>query len=345
VVAVPLRADILDNDLTLVYVGIRIAFEHGWSHVYSLPLQHELFAQLRPHAVFNDGERFLSPPPYAWLILPLTVAGPAAAVYAWLALSFGAVVAAWQLAAPGSGTTRGLWLLGAIAWYPLLYALSLAQPDLAVILIVAAAWRLAESRRDYLAGAVLGLAAIKPQLSLLVPVVLVFAGRWRIAAGWVAVACLLAAASLAAIGGQGLRDYLALLSEAQSVTNNRYFTFAYLVGPGAASYVAQALAVVAAAALAYRNRAATPARLFALGLVATALGATYWHLQDFAVLVAAAWLYFREPAPGWQRGLAVAIAIAGEFAWPLTPLPILVLLTAWLACFALKRRSPLPAAA
>src|SRR5207237_1746518 len=69
VVIVPLRADILDNDMTLIYIGVRIGVEHGWSHIYSLPLQHDLFAQLRPHAVFNDGERFLSPPPFGWLIL------------------------------------------------------------------------------------------------------------------------------------------------------------------------------------------------------------------------------------------------------------------------------------
>jgi len=29
VVVVPLRADILDNDLTLIYIGVRIALEHG----------------------------------------------------------------------------------------------------------------------------------------------------------------------------------------------------------------------------------------------------------------------------------------------------------------------------
>src|SRR5207245_10087943 len=73
VVVVPLRADILDNDLTLIYVGVRIGVEHGWRHIYSLPLQHDLFAQLRPHAVFNDGERFLSPPPFGWLSLPFSV--------------------------------------------------------------------------------------------------------------------------------------------------------------------------------------------------------------------------------------------------------------------------------
>ena len=99
VVVVPLRREILDNDLTLVYIGVRIALEHGWSHVYSLALQHQLFTQLRPHATFNDGERFVSPPPFAWIVLPLSVLGAAGAVYAWLAISVAALVAAWRIAA------------------------------------------------------------------------------------------------------------------------------------------------------------------------------------------------------------------------------------------------------
>jgi hypothetical protein len=345
VVVVPLRADILANDLTLVYIGIRIAFEHGWSQVYSLPLQHDLFAQLRPHADFNDGERFVSPPPYAWLVLPLTLAGPVAAVYAWLAVSLAALVAAWRLAAPGSGASRAVWLLAAVAWYPVLYSLSLAQPDLAVALIVVIAWRLADGRRDHLAGAVLGLGVIKPQLTLLLPVVLLCAGRWRIAATWAASAAVLAALSLAVVGGQGLGDYLSLLNEAQRVTNNRYFTYAFLLGPGAASYAAQVAIAAAAAVIAYNTRGASTARVFALGVIATALGATYWHLQDFAMLVPAAWLFFREPARAWQRALVVGVAIAGEFAWPLTPLPILLLVTVWFACFALPRRSTVTATA
>src|SRR5438046_2289239 len=165
VVVVPLRRDILDNDLTLIYIGVRIALEHGWSHIYSLPLQHDLFAQLRPHADFNDGERFVSPPPFAWLVLPLTVLGPGGAVYAWLGISLVALAAAWWLAAPGSWPARALWLLAALAWYPVLYGLSLAQPELVVVLIVAAGWRNAWARQPYPAPTVLGPAVTKPQLT------------------------------------------------------------------------------------------------------------------------------------------------------------------------------------
>ncbi len=345
VVVVPLRADILDNDLTLVYIGIRIGLEQGWSHIYSLPLQHDLFAQLRPHGDFNDGARFISPPPYAWLVLPLTLLGARVAVYAWLAISVAGLVGAWWLAAPGSWPRRGLWLLGALAWYPVLYGLSLAQPDLVILFLVAAAWWLAEARKPYLAGLVLGLSVIKPQLTLVLPLVLLFAGRWRIVATWAATAAVLAVASLAAIGSQGLADYSALLNEAQHVVNNRYFTLAYLLGPDTPSYVAQAVVAIAAAAAAYANRRARHARVFALGLVATSLGATYWHLQDYTILVLAAWLFWREPSPAWQRWGLLVVAVAGEFAWPLTPLPILVAVAVWFVALALPPKSSTAVAA
>jgi len=337
---VPLRRDILDNDLTLIYIGIRIALEHGWSHIYSLALQHDLFAQLRPHADFNDGERFVSPPPFAWLVLPLTTFGPAGAVYAWLGISLAALAAAWWLAAPGgTWAVRALWLLAALAWYPLLYGLSLAQPELVVLLIVAAAWRLAEAEKPYVTGIVLGLSVIKPQLTLLLPLVLLCAGRWRVALSWAITAAVLALASVAVIGPQGLSDYTNLLREAQHVTNNRYFTLAYLLGPDALSYVAQGVVVVVAVIAAYVNRASSHARLFALGLVATTLGATYWHLQDFTILVLAAWLYWRDHPPAWQRWWLLVIAMTAEFAWPLTPLPLLLAVAVWFATLVAPSRT------
>ncbi len=337
-VIVPLRADILDNDLTLVYIGARIGLEHGWSQIYSLSLQHDLFAQLRPRAVFNDGERFISPPPYAWLVVPLTVFGPVGATFVWLAVSLIALGAAWWIAAPGLMPTRMLWLLGALAWYPVLYGLSLAQADLVILAVVAVAWMLAEMERPYAAGIVLGISVFKPQLTLLLPVALLFAGRWRIAAAWAAAAAALALISLAAIGPQGLHAYLGLLNEAQHVANNRYFTLAYVFGPGTLTYVVQALMAAATMVNAYVNRNTSNGRIFALGIVATMLCATYWHLQDLTILGLAAWLFWRDRPPAWQRAWLLVIAIAGEFAWPLTPLPLLVAVAVWFVILSVRQQ-------
>jgi Glycosyltransferase family 87 len=344
----PVLRDAADSDLTLVYIGARIGLEHGWSHVYSLDIQHQLFSQLRPGSPFGDGARFLSPPPLAWLVTPLTALGPGAAFSLWLAASTLALVAAWWLAAPGEGWTRWLWLLGAIAWYPVLYSLALGQPAMLVLLAVVACWWLAEADRPYLAGAVLGLSVVKPQLTIAVPLVLLAAGRWRITAAWAVTAAVLAGLSVLVIGAQGVSDYRSLLAEAQLLPNNRYFTLAYIVGPGSLSYAAQVAVFAAGLVGAYLSRRASLARLICLGLLASALGASYWHLQDYAILVCAAWLFWRDNPPAWQRLWLLVVVFAGELAWPLTPLPILIAIAVWFAFLVVPpraERSPAMAAA
>lgn len=304
-----------------------------------------MFTQLRPRAPFNDGERFISPPPSAWVLVPLTILGAAAVVYAWLAASLAALVTAWWIAAPGSGRARLLWLIAVLAWYPVQYSLSLAQPDAIVLLAAVACWMLADRGKPYLAGVVLGVSVLKPQLTLVLPLVLLTAGRWRITAAWAVTVGALAAVSALVIGGQGISDYRALLSEAQHVVNNRYFTPAYVFGPGPLSYVVQAIFVLAGLAGAYLNRRSSLARLFAIGLLCSALGATYWHLQDYTIVAGAAWLFWRDPAPEWQRWWLVIVAIGGELAWPLTPLPILVGLAVWLVFISLPPRPAIPTSA
>jgi len=336
----PVSRDPLANDFTLVFIAVRIGLEHGWAQIYSLPLQHQLFGELRPGAVFNDGQRFIAPPPLAWLTVPLAPLGAAAAFYAWTALSVAALIAAWWLGAPGQGLERATWLIGALAWYPVLYEISYGQPALVVLLAVVASWRLAETGRQYEAGVVLALgSALKPQLVLAVPLVLLAAGRWRLFAAWAGVLGVLAIVSLATLGAGGLGDYRALLAEAQGLTNNRYFTLAYVLGPGPLSYMAQAAILLIAAAGGYVARGGGYARLYALGLVATALGATYWHLQDFTILLAAAWLFWRTNPPAWQKAWIAVVAIAGELAWPLTPLPMLVALAVWFVILVAPHRT------
>jgi alpha-1,2-mannosyltransferase len=196
------------------------------------------------------------------------------------------------------------------------------------------------------AGILLGLAtALKPQLVLAVPLVLLAAGRWRIFSAWAVTAALLAALSIAVLGSGGLSDYRALLAEAQTLPNNRYFTLAYVLGPGALSYVAQAVVLIGAAAAAFVNRRASTGRLIALGLVASAFGATYWHLQDFTVLMGAAWLFWRDNPPAWQRMWMAVTAVTIELAWPLTPLPLLIATAVWLGFLVYPARKAVPAPA
>ena len=89
------------------------------------------------------------------------------------------------------------------------------------------------------------------------------------------------------------------------------------------------MVTVVAAVAAFLNRRASDARIFALSLVATTLAATYWHLQDFTMLVLAAWLFWRDSPPAWQRWALLLVVVGGELAWGLTPLPMLLGVAIW----------------
>ena len=51
-----------------------------------------------------------------------------------------------------------------------------------------------------------------------------------------------------------------------------------------------------------------------------------------------AWLFWREELPAWQRWWLLTVALTAEFAWPLTPLPLLLVVGVWFVCLAARRK-------
>jgi hypothetical protein len=146
------------------------------------------------------------------------------------------------------------------------------------------------------------------------------------------------------LGGDELGEYRGLLAlEAQDV-NNRFFTIAVLFGPGWQTSLAQGVVIAVGLVAAYLNRHASLSRLIALGLVTSVLSAPYSHLQDFTILLVAAWLFWRDQPPTWQRWLLLVIALTLEVAWPLTPAPALVAIAVWwvILCVPVTVRKPTP---
>lgn len=337
---IPVFKDPLDQDTIFIYVAVRIGLEHGWSHIYSIDLQRQYYAMLRPGALFDDLARYLHPPPLAWLYTPLTFLPPPVGFWTAMVIQCGLLIASWYMIAPGAGwgMPRILYLLGALAWYPVLYQLRVGQPVMIVVFAVAACWRLADSGRPWLAGVVLALAVVKPQVTLLVAPCLLVAGYWRVAAGWAAAAGILAIVSLAMLGSGGVKDYLALLDFARHIVFNRYITLAYIFPDPTASTIAEVVVEILTLVAAFRIRGAPLARVMALGVVGSMLSIPYDHLHDFAVLVPAALLFLRTDPPTWQRAWLLVVWISLELLWPITPLPLLVAQAVWLGMIALPRR-------
>jgi len=304
--------DNFHNDFTFYYAAARLGLAHGWSHLYDLRLQQEQLDAIGSHITIAQLARYVSPPPLAWLVTPLTLLPYQVAYWLWSALLVGALVLAWHLAAPGSGRSRVIFLVAAIGWLPIIYGLQLGQPALFVAAGVAACYALLKRGRDVEAGAVLGVLVLKPQLALLVPVVLLVSGRWRAFASSVVVLAVITAASVAVLGPSGVTDYVDRLNFATTIAENQAQTLAGWIHNLQAARIVQGLVAAWTVGLAYGLRRRGPAVVLAVALIGGLAASPYVHYDDLAMLGLACLLFLRAARGRWVIAYAIALFIAAE---------------------------------
>ena len=314
-------ADHFHNDFTFYYVAAKIGLAHGWASIYDLSIQQAQLDLLGSGIKVAELARYISPPPVAWAALPLTPLPYPVAYWIWSTLLAAALVCTWYLAAPGAGRARVIYLAAAVGWLPVIYGLQLGQPGMFVALGVAGSYALLRANRPLLAGIVLGLLALKPQLAFLAPLALLAGRHDRAFLGSVIALGVLAAASAIALGSDGLGAYQARLSFAASVPVNRELTLAYLLGDGARPL--QVAIGIWTLALAYRLRRRGIEWIYVCALVGGMLATPYVHLDDLAMLGLAAWLTLRAKGPAWIwiYLLAGVLAVEGEPIWG--PVPVI----------------------
>ena len=306
-------SDNFHNDLTFYYAAAKIGLNHGWPSIYDLRLQQEALDALGSRIQIAELARYISPPPVAWLAVPLTLLPFQAAYAVWSALLVAALAWTWYLAAPGTGRLRLVHLAAAVAWLPVIYGLQLGQPELFVALGVAACYALLRQGRPVWAGIALSALVLKPQLAILVPAALLVGGRYRAFGASVAAIGLLALAAVAVVGPAGVNAYEQRLSFAAGVPVNRELTIAALTGSVNAARVVEVLMAVWSLALVYRFRRRPVEWLFVPAIVGGLLASPYLHLDDFFMIGLAAWLYLRTSArPGWAWAFVLALVIAVE---------------------------------
>jgi hypothetical protein len=305
-------SDHFHNDFTFYLAAARIGLKHGWPSVYNLNLQQAELDALGSGIKIAALARYISPPPVAWLALPLSPLPYELAYWIWSALLVIALVWAWYLAAPVRGLARIVHLAAALGWLPVIYALQLGQPGLFVALGVAACCALLRAERPFAAGCSLGVLVLKPQLAFLVPAALLVSGRTRAFWGSVLVLGLLAAASAIALGPSGIADYAARLNFAAGVPVNRELTLAPIVGSILVTRVIQAVIALWALVLVYRVRRRAPEWIFIPALIGGLLASPYLHLDDLAMLGLAAWLYLRTSPPTWTWAFLFAVVVLAE---------------------------------
>lgn len=251
----------------------RVGQSAGWGHIYDASQQLDLAA----------GRWFVSPPLVAFMAWPFAAAGPAAGAL-WLLVSVAAVIATLCLLRPG-------WSL-AVVCVPLVWSLWLGQ--VAAFALLGLALALRWKQRPIWAGVALAVAfQIKPNLMLLLPLVLLGARQWRLLMAFAATSAAFAAAYLLILGPHFPGAYLHLLS---SVSPN---------------LPALAVLAIAAAAVLVGRRGREP---IGQGVMLTLLSAAYIHPQDLALVA----IPLASGPRTWTR--AILGAAWAATCWALDPL-------------------------
>jgi hypothetical protein len=323
--ALAYAADRFHNDFTFYLAAARIGIKDGWASIYDLSIQQAELDALGSRIHIAELARYISPPPVAWLALPLTPLPYEAGYWIWSAALLLALALTWYLAAPARGGERLILLAAALGWLPVIYALQLGQPGLFVAMGVAGSYALLRTGRPFLAGLALGALALKPQLAFLVPAALLLGGKTRAFWGSVVALGLLAAASAIALGPSGLAEYSARLNFAANVPANRELTLAALLGSLAVTRVVQGAIALWSLLLVYRLRGRGTEWIFIAPLVGGLLASPYLHLDDLVMFGLAGWLYLRtdrKPRWAWVFVLGAVLAIEGLPVWG--PVPMIV---------------------
>jgi len=205
----------LGADFSMFYVAGRMVYEGRGEQLYDPAQQQAMLRSLFPKL----DPQFALPyryPPFVAVVLATLACLPYAAAFAvFFGLSWAFWMGAlWILTSNGpdaSGLARGTVLLIACGWPVALETLIGGQASMFALLVLALTITLLQRNRDGWAGAVMALAAYKPNVLLLVGIGLVLA-RPRMLRGMVPVALLLGALSFLPAGGRGLVEYAELSS-------------------------------------------------------------------------------------------------------------------------------------
>ena len=330
-----------------------VGLQQGWSHLYDQGLIAVAQKQLVPG---QWSQPFLSPPTVAWLAAPLTGLPYWVAFGVWAVFTFVTLAVALAWSGVGTGISRWIAVIGALAPWWVLHAVYLGQVVPLVAAGVVVAWRLLREDREIAAGLTLSLVFLKPNTAILVPFALLAAGRYRAFAAWLGAGGMLALVALLLLGGHGVSTYL---NELRAPLPGGADALTLKGAVGATGIVALLLRVLIGGIVlvtAFRLRA-SPGFVIPVGIVGTLIVAPYLHASDLCLLSAAAWIVWEQRAAvAWRASLAIGWVLASPFLfltrlspglnrWPWIELALLVALVtlAWrplTATAALRTRAP-----
>ncbi|MGJ4945385.1 glycosyltransferase family 87 protein [Bradyrhizobium sp. HKCCYLS1011] len=286
---------VVGRDFLNFWMYGRAAFTPDPSRFYDLSIYNDALAALLGPGY--PGQNVPNPPNALVVMAPFGLLNYVPALLLWFALG----LLAFYLGCRSSFADGRALLVVAISPAALMCILSGQSSFLTTAALFASFAFL--DRRPAFAGLLIGLLTVKPQLGILLPVMLVASSRWRVIASAAVAAAALFAASVAIGGLQGWVDYvtkaLPVMREvlrdpsgiAMPYHATLFMSFRGLLGDQVADAI-QAVAAVAAVAAVYAafryRKHGDPALLRALLLACTICASPYMGTYDVLPLTAAA---------------------------------------------------------
>ena len=290
--------EVRDVDYTRYCISALVGLRAGWHRLYDLDAQHEVARSL--------GDPYFAPnvytPPMSILMVPFTGLSLEHGFLVWSALLLCFLIVCWHLLAPGDAPARAVQLAMVFVPYPVALGLMHGQVIPLQMALLAVSYVLLERGRDFSAGALLCVMALKPQGLHLIPFALLAAGRKRAFAGWAVAMAIVGVAVFALIRFDGAMAYMQRLAWARANPQDMMVAWSYTLARRFDSAATRAVALTAVAGLAliaaFRHRR-QPAIVYAAGIVGSLLASPYLHLYDFMLLFPAAWLLLRVAPAAW----------------------------------------------
>lgn len=269
---------------------------------------------------------FFYPPSFLPFVRPLGTLGYLPALIVWLTLTGAAFVAALRRWVPDVPWPQ--LALAFVAFPATLLVIDHGQTSFLVTALLGGGTALTVQGRKLAGGALLGLATIKPQFGILLPIVLIAARESRAIGAAVASALGLAAVSAVWLGPSLWGDWLAAAQTAQAAMSDGAIGFAKMVTPyaavrelGGSSMLALAVQAGCTIGVGAALGAAAWVRGFtaevAAATLAGALLATPFALDYDLVLIAFPLLTIAVgPVQPWERSVAALAFALPAFARP-----------------------------
>jgi hypothetical protein len=311
---------------------------HDALRMYDREAQHAFELGITRSELFLD--LFISPPHTALLFAPLSALPFRVAFGIFSALSvlaFGAALAKARAFGPDM-RTFATFALAFAASEPFAETIIIGQTSGFVLLLWVWGIALAIAERDVAAGVILGLGVFKPQLFLIVPIVLIAKKRWRMLAAFLATGAAFVAIGALACGPSAYAAW-ALLLQSPAYADVREANMFHLCSIEALLHglvparVAQAIhAIVALAAIAMLVRFARSSRdelrVWAATILVTLFAVPHVIIYDAVLAIVPALVLAREARGALMVtfGLAWLVAVAHV---PILSVPFAYL--AWLS--------------